>query len=174
MSIADTSRNVVGSMSDMVWSINPSRDNLRDTIERMRRFARELLTARNIEFTFDAPDDDRKIKLDVDLRRQLYLVFKENLNNAVKYSNCTRIEIELKSKRDGIYLRVSDNGDGFEPENAAEGNGLINMQNRTAEIGGKFKIKSEIGVGTTIILQIPRRKFSSRMSESSAVSRQVN
>ncbi len=164
--IANTSRKVVGSMSDMVWSINPNRDNLRDTIQRMRRFAVELLMARDIEFSFDAPDDEREIKLDVDLRRQLYLVFKESLNNAVKHSGCTRVEIELKPKRDSIILRVSDNGRGFEPEENPEGNGLTNMQARTAEIGGKFEILSKKGEGTSIILQIPRRSHIFKVAKS--------
>ncbi len=156
-SIADTSREVVGSMSDMVWSINPNRDNMRDTVQRMRRFANEVLSAKDIEFTFNAPKDDREIKLDVDLRRQIYLVFKESLNNCVKYSDCTKVEIELKRNSDGILLRVTDNGKGFELNGLRRGNGLNNMKKRAEEMGGTFDISSEIGKGTTVTLKLPRR-----------------
>lgn len=157
LTIADTSREVVSSMSDMVWSINPNRDNLKDTIQRIRQFASEVLSAKDIQFTIDAPKDDKEIKLDVDLRRQLYLVFKESINNAVKHSNCTKVEIELKRKTDGLFLRVSDNGNGFEINGSNYGNGLGNMKKRAEEIGGNFEINSEIGKGTVITLQLPRR-----------------
>jgi ligand-binding sensor domain-containing protein/two-component sensor histidine kinase len=155
--IADTSREVVGSMSDMVWSINPNRDNFRDTVQRMRRFASEVLSAKDIEFTFDAPKDLNENRLDVDLRRQIYLVFKESLNNAVKHSGCTKVAIELKRRADGIYLTVADNGKGFDRGDLSEGNGLINMRKRAEEIGGKLEISSTPGAGTTVTLKLPRR-----------------
>lgn len=155
--IADTSREVVGSMSDMVWSINPNRDNFRDTVQRMRRFAGQVLTARDIDFTFDAPKDLRDDRLDVDLRRQLYLVFKESLNNAVKHSGCKRVAIELKRRPDGIFLRVSDDGRGFDPERTGEGNGLNNMRKRAADIGGRLTVESGPDRGTTVTLRLPRR-----------------
>ena len=157
MTIADTSRQVVSSMSDMVWSINPNRDNLRDTIQRMRRFASEVLTAKDIRFTFDTPDDEKEIKLDVDLRRQLYLIFKESINNAAKYSECTLVKIELKRKADGIFLKISDNGIGFNVDKNTYGNGLRNMKMRAEEVGGKYRITSEKGKGTLVELKLPRR-----------------
>lgn len=155
--IADTSREVVSSMSDMVWSINPNRDNFRDTIQRMRRFASEVLTAKEIDFTFKAPGNDREIRLDVDLRRQIYLVFKESVNNAAKHSECKNVEIELDRRTDGIYLRISDDGKGFDPHGTDEGNGLLNMQRRAEESGGKLEISTAAGKGTTVLLKLPRR-----------------
>jgi ligand-binding sensor domain-containing protein/two-component sensor histidine kinase len=155
--IANTSREVVGSMSDMVWSINPNRDNLRDTVQRMRRFANEVLSAKGIKFKFDTPDDEREIKLDVDLRRQIYLVFKESINNCAKYSECTEVKAELKRKTDGIYLNIKDNGKGFDINSLERGNGLVNMRKRAEEMGGYFTVKSEQGKGTEISLKLPRR-----------------
>ena len=156
-SIADTSREVVGSMGDMVWSINPNRDNLRDTVQRMRRFASEVLGAKEVRYMFDAPIDEREIKLDVDLRRQLYLVFKESINNCAKYSECTEVSIELKRKTDGIYLTITDDGKGFDINSLERVNGLTNMRNRAKEVGGEFDIFSEVGKGTTVTLRLPRR-----------------
>lgn len=157
MAIANTSREVVGSMSDMVWSINPNRDNLRDTLQRMRRFASDVLSAKEIKFTFDVPNDERESKLDVDLRRQIYLVFKESLNNCAKHSECTEVEIELKRKTDGLFLRISDNGKGFDIDELERGNGLINMKKRAEEFGGKLDISTAKGIGTTVVLKLPRR-----------------
>ena len=143
----------------MIWfgQLTQNRDNIRDTVQRMRRFANEVLSAKDIDFTFDAPKDEKEIKLDVDLRRQIYLVFKESLNNCAKYSECTKVEIELKRRADGIFLKVSDNGKGFNINELHEGNGLINMKKRAEEIGGTFNISSEIGKGTTVLLKLPRR-----------------
>lgn len=155
--IAETSREVVGSMSDMVWSINPSRDNLRDTIQRMRRFASETLSLRNIDFRFTAPQSDKEIKLNVDYRRQIYLIFKESLNNAVKHSNCSKVDIELGQKGKWLELKISDDGRGFDNSVETEGNGLINMRSRAENIGGKFEIVSENGKGTIILLKIPQK-----------------
>jgi len=156
--IAETSREVVGSMSDMVWSINPNRDNLRDTVQRMRRFASDVLSAKDIQFTFNAPNNEKEIKLDVDLRRQIYLVFKESVNNAVKHSGSTKIEINLVRERDGILLSVRDNGKGFNSGDLSDGNGLINIKSRTDVIGGTLKIDSSKGKGTYVELKIPQRQ----------------
>ena len=157
LSIADTSRDVVGSMSDMVWSINPSRDNFRDTVQRMRRFASEVLSAKEIDFTFRAPEDEKEIKLDVDVRRQLYLVFKECLNNAARHADCKNVDIELSRNRNGVVLKIADDGKGFEPSLTTEGNGLTNIRLRTDEIGGRLEVSSETGKGTSIVLSIPRK-----------------
>src|SRR5262249_7779122 len=94
-SIARISRESVAAMSDIVWAINPRRDSLRDLVRRMRGFASEVFTSRNIEFHFHAPDPEQDIKLGPDLRRDIYLIFKEAVNNIVRHADCARAEIEL-------------------------------------------------------------------------------
>ena len=156
--IAETSRELTNSMSDVVWSINPNRDRLRDLIQRMRRFASDVLSARDVDFQFVTPDIEQNEKLDVDVRQQIYLVFKEAVNNAVKHSGCTEVEAELKLKNHQYVLRVADNGKGFNQENAGDGNGLANMKMRAESIGGALEIESIKGVGTTVVLNIPQKK----------------
>ena len=139
----------------MVWAINPKRDNFRDAVQRMRSFAGEVLTAREIEFKFDATEDDRSIG--VDLRRQLYLIFKESVNNAAKHSGCENVEIELKREAGDILLRVSDDGSGFEADDKGAGNGLVNMRSRAEAVGGTLNIDSSPGRGTTLTFRVPSR-----------------
>ncbi len=112
--IAGTSREMVDSMSDIVWAINPKRDRLSDLAQRMRLFASDLLSARDIQFTFRAPDAARDITVGADLRREVYLIFKETVNNLAKHSACEDAEIELRLAGSRLVVRVSDNGKGFD------------------------------------------------------------
>lgn len=80
-------------MSDIVWAINPNHDQVSDLTQRMRRFASDVLTACNIDFGFRASGYGQEIKLDADLRRQIFLVFKESVNNIARHSGCTRVDI---------------------------------------------------------------------------------
>ena len=155
-SISSTSREVVQSMGDMVWSINPSRDNLKDTTQRMRQFAQEVFGAKEIAFTFD--DDGANQRLDVDVRRQLYLVFKELVNNCAKYSECSNVEISVRSVKEYIEIRVNDDGVGFDVEHAKNGNGLKNLKMRAREYGGTFELDSKPGEGTKATVMILRKK----------------
>ncbi len=79
--IAGSSRELIDAMSDIVWAINPQRDHLSDLVHRMRRFAADTLTVRNIEFQLKLPADGEDIKLEGNLRREVFLIFKEALNN---------------------------------------------------------------------------------------------
>lgn len=155
--IAKTSREAVGSMSEMVWAINPKRDNLPDTINRMRRFTSETLTAANIRFTFQTPELDKNSKINVDTRRHIYLIYKEIINNIVKHSAATEVSVSLTKSANNLVLVVTDNGQGFVENEHQTGNGLANMRNRTEKIGATLKIDSIIGKGTSISLQIPNK-----------------
>jgi hypothetical protein len=99
--MARSAREVLASMSDIVWAINPRHDHLRDLQQRMRRFASDMFAARNIEFVFRAPAADQDLKLSADMRREIFLVFKEAVNNAVRHSDCTHAEIDFSRKGTG-------------------------------------------------------------------------
>jgi signal transduction histidine kinase len=93
--IANVSRELVDSMSDIVWAINPKRDRLSDLSQRMRELASDLFPARNIDFRLCTPSAEQNIKLDPEIRRQLFLVFKESINNMVSHSGCTGANIQF-------------------------------------------------------------------------------
>ncbi|HKP73362.1 MAG TPA: ATP-binding protein, partial [Pyrinomonadaceae bacterium] len=163
--IAGTSREMVDSMSDIVWAINPQRDHLSDLTQRMRRFASDSLNARDIGFRFRAPAAEKDIRLGADLRREVYLIFKECVNNLVKHSKCNEAELELRIVNNWIVLRISDDGEGFDPAaqtpngNGASlgGHGLPSMRRRAEALGGTFEVKSEKGRGTVSTLKVPAR-----------------
>jgi len=156
--IAGTSRELVDSMADIVWAINPKRDHLIDLTQRMRQFAADLLSARNIEFRFDAPGQESDTPLETDMRREVFLILKEAVNNAVRHSNCSFIEIVFAVNDKTLMLNVTDNGDGFDPLLARGGHGLVSMKRRAENIGGTLGIFSAAGGSTTITLQAPLRR----------------
>ena len=166
--IGTLSRDLVDSMSDIVWAINPVKDRLSDLSYRMRRLASDVFTAHGVEFVFDVPNPGRDIKLGPEMRREIYLIFKEAVNNVVSHANCTAVQISFVISDGALELSVHDNGEGFEPECASEGNGLANMRLRAKKLGGELGIGSANSHGTTVHLKAPldsRRWFSTRLKQ---------
>ena len=116
----------------------------------MRQHAEEIFVEKGVRVKFDAPEDGSRIKLSLDVRRELYLIFKEAINNAARHSDCTRIEIVFRADGKKIFLKIADNGRGFETTKDSGGNGLANMKNRVQKIGGKFHLQSAPECGTII------------------------
>ena len=155
--IARASRELVDSMSEIVWVINPERDQLRDLTQRMRRFASDLFTSRGIEFTFRAPGGEHHLKVGADVRRHIFLIFKESVNNIVRHSECGKADIELRVESGRFVLTIEDDGRGFDSSGAGDGNGLINMRERARLLGGQLNVESSNGHGTGITLRAPIR-----------------
>jgi ligand-binding sensor domain-containing protein/two-component sensor histidine kinase len=156
-SIAQISRESVSSMSDIVWAINPKRDHLLDLVQRMRKLASEIFAGRKIEYEFLAPESDVDLRLEADVRRNVFLIFKEAINNAARHSGCANVEIALQLKNSMLVLRVEDDGKGFDPNASNEGNGLLSMGRRAKNLGGELHLHSIIGRGTKIGLKVPHR-----------------
>jgi ligand-binding sensor domain-containing protein/two-component sensor histidine kinase len=153
--IAATSRELVDSMSDIVWAINPNRDNLSDLSHRMRRFASDLFTANDIEFRFDAREPERPMKLDADVRRQVFLIFKESVHNIVRHSRCANVEVTLSIENHAISLVLKDDGKGFDAAQANHGHGLTSMNQRAKTLGATLEINSGTCSGTVVSLKVP-------------------
>jgi signal transduction histidine kinase len=164
--VARISRESLDSMGDIVWAINPKRDTLRELLRRMRGFATDIFTSRNIEFSFHQPDQDLDLKLGPNVRRDVLLIFKETVNNAVRHSGCAKAEIELQIVGAALVLRVSDDGKGFDGAETDEGNGLVSMKRRAESLQGKLEIGSTAGQGTSIILRAPISRRSATFTKS--------
>jgi signal transduction histidine kinase/ligand-binding sensor domain-containing protein len=168
--ISNVSNELVEAMSDIVWSINPSKDHLSDLTQRMRRFASDVLSAKGIAFHFNLPHTDREVIVNTNLRREVFLIFKETISNIVKHSNAKQVEINLEITYEVLRLKIGDDGKGFSPEHLLEnslsskddygGNGILSMKKRAAEMNGKVEIISGTGAGTTVILSLPLEHFS--------------
>jgi signal transduction histidine kinase/ligand-binding sensor domain-containing protein len=163
--VADVSRGLVDSMSEIVWAISPRRDSLDALTQRMRRFASDLLAPRNIAFDFRISHSAGDSHLGAEVRRHVFLIFKETINNSARHAFCTQVHASLTLDHDNLVLNVSDDGRGFEAslrDNGLEGgHGLLSMQRRATEIAGHLKVVTEPGGGTRIELRVPlrRRRF---------------
>jgi ligand-binding sensor domain-containing protein/two-component sensor histidine kinase len=157
--IADTSRAMVDSMSDIVWAINPQKDHLSDLVQRMRRFAEDMLDAQeNVAYRFHFDDKTPDVTLGADVRREVYLIFKECVNNLAKHAVATEAQISVRTESDCLKIEIKDNGRGFDVTAQTDGyggNGLPNMKKRAANLGGKFEIESAENAGTSVSLEIP-------------------
>lgn len=152
--IGESSRKMLDAMADIVWTIHPENDQFEKIIMRMRSFAYELLGAKQIDFEFEADDDVTEIKLSMEARKNLYLIFKEATNNMVKYSEATKAMFAIKGEKDKLTMMIRDNGKGFDATKESSGNGLKNMKKRALEIGASLFIDSTPGNGTTIKLEL--------------------
>ena len=141
------------SMSDIVWAINPDQDELNDVIQRMRAVSAELTEAAGIDLEFVAEKVPLHTKMDMESRRNFYLIFREALNNAIKYAQAKKISIRIVSEGDRYILEIVDNGKGFDITQHKRGNGLLNMQKRAGFLKGELSIVSNPGQGTSIQLK---------------------
>jgi ligand-binding sensor domain-containing protein/two-component sensor histidine kinase len=153
-SIARIARESVASMSDIVWAINPERDNLRDVVRKMRRHAEEVFSLRDVELHFDAPSAKESQKLGVTMRRDLLLIFKEAVNNVARHSDCSRVDIELRIEGSQVFLTIVDDGVGFDTSVVSEGHGVQSMKRRAQMLGGMLEIVSAPGQ-TKVSARIP-------------------
>ncbi|MFD2200821.1 ligand-binding sensor domain-containing protein [Shivajiella indica] len=152
--ISDNSQRMMEAMDDIVWNIKPQNDSMEKVIARMREFSTNAMDARDIDFRFEVEENVYGVKLPMDTRRDLFLIFKEAINNLVKYSKSSRAFIHFSIKKKHLHMRVRDYGAGFDLAKADNGNGLSNMQKRSENMGATLKITSEKGEGTEVILDI--------------------
>ncbi len=153
--IADHSSKMMESMADMVWSINPNNDSVEKIVTKMKEFAAEILEPKNIAYKFQGEETLHSTLLDVHTRKNIFLIFKETLNNAVKYSEASLININIARLGDELMLTIRDNGKGFDTTRTQNGNGLGNLRERSKEMNATLEIKSAPEQGTELKLIIP-------------------
>jgi signal transduction histidine kinase len=150
--ICETSRQLTRTMEEIVWAQDPKHDSLDNMVSYICSFASDLLGVARIACRLDIPIELPGIPLEAEQRHELFLVFKEALNNIIKHSEATEVRISLRIEQDSIRLVVEDNGRGFDAAALPDdrGNGLPNMRNRLQRLGGSVEIHSEPGKGTRV------------------------
>jgi two-component sensor histidine kinase len=142
-------------MQDTIWAIQSKNDDFQKFTDRMRGFATEVLAAKGISLDFDNQIVSHKNSLSMDARKNAYLIYKEAINNIVKHSKATKAEVRISEANNQILIEVSDNGIGFDQNQATEGNGLHNFEQRAEDNEMKLNIDSMQGKGTKVMLGIP-------------------
>ena len=153
--IAQTCRRLVGNMGEIVWSLNPENNSLELLMAYMREELHKLLEYSGIAYSLQLPDSDGGIKLNNELRRNILLVTKEVVNNAVKYSQAKNISITAALQNKTLYFTINDDGIGFNESTVRNGNGLRNIRQRIQEIGGSISFSSLEAKGTIVEFSVP-------------------
>jgi signal transduction histidine kinase len=152
--IAGTSRALLQSMSEIVWAIDPSHDRLHDLTQRMRWFAGETLSGCGIVLHFSISEQERELRLSVEARRQVFLIFKECVNNIARHAQARNAYIALKAEQAHLVLEIEDDGCGFDAGSNA-GHGLRNMAWRAHLLNAAFEVNGSPGKGTRVVLCVP-------------------
>lgn len=150
--ISRTASDTADAMRELVWFINPEHDRPDNLVLKMRDVA--AATLGGIELTFHAQDDVFDRLTDIEVRRHLFLIYKEVLNNIVKHAHCTKVDVCLQREERGFHMSITDDGRGFDLNKKYTGNGLANLRSRAATIGADLRITTSPGYGAEVALDV--------------------
>ncbi len=139
-------------INDIVWMINTGNDSFERIFARMKKHSSELFEATTTILHMNFDDRLNAMKLQMDNRKNFYLIYKEAVTNIVRHAKARNAGIFVSLVDDNVELSVKDDGTGFDLAAEQTGTGLINMRQRAALIHAELEIKSAPGKGTQIKL----------------------
>ncbi|MGC3957396.1 MAG: histidine kinase [Verrucomicrobiota bacterium] len=154
--VTETGRKLLRSIDEVVWMVNSQRDSLQDFEAYVCRYAENFLRTSGIQCRLHVDDEMPRATLDLATRRSLFLAVKESLNNISKHAQATVVSLTIKLVGQEVMVIVEDDGKGFDlSKRDMERNGLTNMMNRMAELGGSCRVTSQPGAGCKLELTAP-------------------
>ncbi|MCY7291518.1 MAG: histidine kinase [Ferruginibacter sp.] len=141
-------------LHDIVWNINPKYDDLNNLFIRMKRYAGDMMDGKNISYDINFPEKIIDIKIDMNKRKDLYFIFKEAVNNLIKYSCAANAVISITIQQNKLILNIEDDGKGFDVKTILPGNGSENMKHRAESLKANLIMESKEGKGTKILLNM--------------------
>lgn len=158
--IKDNVQQLYSGTRDILWSLQPSNDNLFEILNHLSDLAIELFSETNVDFSLSGNDDwFKSYKMPLDKSRNFIMICKEALNNCMKYSEAQHVLLQVKMlPNKKIQIRLVDDGKGFDPNNIIAGNGLKNMKARAQRMGAQLEILTAKDKGTQIVLTMPEIK----------------
>jgi len=152
--IASQSKEVITGMREIIWASNPANDNLKSMLGFMRQYIDRFFDGTSIRPVVNFPHDAGEIVLHPEVRRNLFLILKESLNNSVKYSGTDKIDIDFSNENENFNLNIRDYGKGIDDKNKDDfSNGLRNMKMRAEQIQSLFKLVTAPGRGVQIVIE---------------------
>ena len=142
-------------LNDIIWSINSRNDSIEEILLRMRRYAAELFDNSKTNFHLDIDELVTRKKINMEQRRDVYLIFKESMNNIVKHASAHNVWIDVQLQNDMLCLKIKDDGKGFDSSVISSRNGLRNIHSRTEKWKGTALINTSPGKGTSIEIILP-------------------
>jgi len=153
--IGSSSRTLLQNLDDIIWSINPHNDPIEKVALRMKELTAEMLEPNRIRYHLSFDPRLGNIAIPMQDRRHLFLIYKEALNNMIKYADCRNAVLSMHTTDHALILKVEDDGKGFDMDNFVPGNGLANMRQRAEEMNAVLSISSAPGKGSSITLKYP-------------------
>jgi signal transduction histidine kinase len=146
----------VKSLDEIVWAVNPRNDTLAHFIDYTGQYALDYLRVAGIRCRLDLPEQTPERELSTDVRHNLFLVVKEAINNTVKHAHATELKLQIEVTEEKLTISIEDNGRGFDQPPTADGaDGLRNMRQRLADIGGQCWIQGRPGGGAKVSIGLP-------------------
>ncbi len=152
--IQEMSQNAIAQMRDLVWSIDGRRDKLEHLFDRMREHAGETLQLKGIGFKINIDETQQSKKLPLEVRQNLFLIFKEAVTNTLRHSNATKMTVSAKFKSGNFEMCIWDNGTNLNSEKISTGLGLSNMKRRAKKMNGMIEFETEEGFGILIGVRV--------------------
>jgi signal transduction histidine kinase len=153
--VSEKSREMVTSLDEIVWAVNPANDSLPSLATYLCLFAEEFFRPTPIRCRLDVDDALPPAPLTSEVRHDLYLVVREAINNIAKHSQATEVWLRIQWEQHGLGITVEDNGCGFSLASHPPGEGLANMRRRVEKIGGRLTCDTRIGSGTVCRIWLP-------------------
>lgn len=153
--IGAESRHALEAMGTVVWSLDPGHLRPIDLLQRMRRFAGDLLSPHDVALSFRAAAAVAEARLAPRVAQEIFLLFRESIHNTARHSGCTRVLVRVSVHQHKLVLLVHDDGRGFALEGASMGHGLRGMRDRAARMGGDVQIRTRSGLGTLLMVRVP-------------------
>jgi ligand-binding sensor domain-containing protein/signal transduction histidine kinase len=156
--ISHTARETTRSLDEIVWAVNPSNDTLEGLANYACKYAQEYLALAGIRYRADVPTHLPATDIPPEVRHNVFLAFKESVNNVVKHAHAFEVWIRLRLSPEKFILEIEDNGRGLgdiDPKTAQMRNGLRNMKKRMEDVRGEFSISSGANGGTIVRLTVP-------------------
>jgi len=151
--IVASSRETVDRLGEIIWAINPDRDNLEGFFAYLRTYIVKFFEDTPFKVTLDFPEKKPDLKFNPDLKRTLFLVVKEALHNVAKHSKASQVAVAFHCPDHRYNITITDDGKGFDvAATQLKGNGLKNMQKRMESVGGTIEIDSQPEKGTVVSL----------------------
>jgi ligand-binding sensor domain-containing protein/signal transduction histidine kinase len=149
-------RRMLKSLDETVWAINPRNDTLPHLINYLGKFALRFLGVAEIRCRLDLPEHPPELPMPADVRHNLLLVVKEALNNVVRHGHASEVRLRVVVTESALEIAIEDNGCGFtQAPDDPLADGLRNMRQRMADLGGRCTIESQLGAGTKVTLYLP-------------------
>lgn len=161
--IGENARETVATLSDLVWNLNPANDSAEKLFQRMESTAAFLLSAQNTHLEFEVDPTLLDFDFSLESKQNIYLIFKETINNAAKYARATLVKASIKNEGNMFEMKISDNGTGFNESTITKGNGLRNTRSRAEALNGSATISTS-PEGTSVVVCFPMKKLGKRQT----------